>query len=93
MDQGRSLCFLWIFTSLGMGCLLASCVTNYWWQVEEDGDKHGGLWKVCVKLECFYYETFRGAWWESENCVANSYGTYKYFWFDFENLYFTSCYI
>ena len=86
MDQGRSLCLLWIFTSLGMGCLLASCVTNYWWQIEEDGDRHGGLWKICFKHGCFYYETFG-------EYFVNSYGTYKYFWFDFENLYFTSGYI
>ena len=58
MDDRRSLCFIWIFTVLGSGCLLASCATNYWQQDKITNKIHQGLWQSCVESTCSKVEVY-----------------------------------
>ena len=57
MDERRSLCFLWMFTALGTGCLLASCATKYW-QENKDLNIHFGLWQYCKASDCSDVEIY-----------------------------------
>ena len=51
MDGRKRLCFIWIFTVLGTGSLLASCATKYWLQIKAI-DLHQGLWQRCYGSYC-----------------------------------------
>ena len=58
MDERRSLCFIWIFTVLGTGCLLASCATKYWQQEKSFQKEHLGLWQNCVGSYCTKFNVY-----------------------------------
>ena len=58
MDERRSFCFIWIFTVLGTGCLLASCATKYWQQEKSFQKEHLGLWQNCVGSYCTKFNVY-----------------------------------
>ena len=58
MDERRSFCFIWIFTVLGTGCLLASCATKYWQQNKTLKEVHLGLWQTCGGSSCTKFNVY-----------------------------------
>ena len=58
MDERGSLCFIWILTVLGTGCLLASCATKYWQQEKSFQKVHRGLWQNCVGSYCTKFSVY-----------------------------------